>query len=71
METDKRPQRATGVALSVAVSLLELLAFNNGARVMLFSGGACTFGPGIVTGTELKEAIRSHHTINSGTRQVL
>lgn len=67
VEMDKRPQRATGVALSVAVSLLELLAFNNGARIMLFTGGACTFGPGIIASTELKEAIRSHHTINSGT----
>ena len=37
-----RPLRSTGVALSVAVSLLEVTFPNAGARVMLFVGGPCT-----------------------------
>ncbi|CAG8530283.1 11561_t:CDS:10 [Diversispora eburnea] len=50
---DKRPQRCTGVAMSVAI----------GGRIMLFCGGAATEGPGMVVGNELKEPIRSHHDI--------
>ena len=60
---DKRPQRCTGAALSVAVGLLESTFQNTGARVMLFCGGACTEGPGQVVSTELRERIRSHHDI--------
>lgn len=30
---------------------------------MLFIGGACTHGPGAVVGEELKNPIRSWHTI--------
>jgi len=40
----KRPQRATGAALNVAVTLLETSYPSTGARVMLFCGGACTHG---------------------------
>ena len=60
---DKRPQRCTGAALSVAVGLLESTFQNSGARVMLFCGGPCTEGPGQVVSTELRERIRSHHDI--------
>ena len=31
---------------------------------MLFAGGACTQGPGMVVGDELKYPIRSHHDID-------
>ncbi|CED82394.1 protein transporter sec23 [Phaffia rhodozyma] len=61
--SDKRPLRSTGVALSVAVGLLETCFPNTGARVMLFAGGPATEGPGMVVGPELKEPIRSHHDI--------
>ena len=37
-----RALRSTGVALSVAVSLLEATFPNAGARIMLFIGGPCT-----------------------------
>jgi len=60
---DKRPQRCTGVALSVAVGLLEAAYQNNGGRIMLFCGGAPSEGPGMVVGTDLKEPLRSHHDI--------
>lgn len=39
---ETRPFRSTGVALSLAVSLLEATFPNAGARIMLFVGGACT-----------------------------
>jgi len=62
--SDKRAVRCTGVALSVAVGLLEAGFQNAGARVMLFTGGPATEGPGMVVGTELKEQMRSHHDID-------
>ncbi|KAL5120063.1 GTPase-activating protein S23 [Pleosporales sp. CAS-2024a] len=62
---DKRPLRCTGVALSVAAGLLEASNFvGTGARIMLFSGGPATEGPGMVVGPELREPIRSHHDID-------
>ncbi|CAO3641500.1 unnamed protein product [Cunninghamella blakesleeana] len=64
---DKRPQRCTGVATSVAVGLLEATFPNTGARIMLFSGGPATEGPGTVVSTELREPIRSHHDIEKET----
>ena len=51
---DKRPLRCTGVALSVAAGLLETNFLNTGARIMLFSGGPATEGPGMVVGPELR-----------------
>ena len=61
---DKRAQRCTGVALTIAVSLLEVSFQNAGGRVMLFCGGPATVGSGMVVGQELKEPIRSHHDID-------
>ncbi|QDS76602.1 hypothetical protein FKW77_007590 [Venturia effusa] len=60
---DKRALRCTGVALSVAIGLLESSFQNAGGRIMLFTGGPCTEGPGMVVGAELREPIRSHHDI--------
>ena len=61
---DKRSLRSTGVALSVAVGLLEASFQNAGGRIMLFAGGPATEGPGLVVGPELREPIRSHHDID-------
>ena len=36
---------------------------NTGARIMLFTGGVCTQGPGMIINDELKNVIRSHHDI--------
>jgi len=57
---DKRPARATGSALSVAMSLLHLAIPRQGARVMLFTGGPCTSGPGQVVSRLKEEDMRSH-----------
>ena len=62
--SDKRNLRCTGVALSVAVGLLETSFQNAGGRIMLFAGGPATEGPGLVVGPELREPIRSHHDID-------
>uniref|UniRef100_A0A4W5N4Z0 Protein transport protein SEC23 n=1 Tax=Hucho hucho TaxID=62062 RepID=A0A4W5N4Z0_9TELE len=59
----KRPLRSTGIALSIAVGLLEGTFPNTGARVMMFTGGPPTQGPGMVVGDELKTPIRSWHDI--------
>lgn len=61
---DKRALRCTGIALSVAVGLMETSFQNAGGRIMLFTGGPATEGPGMVVGPELKEPIRSHHDID-------
>ena len=64
VDNDKRAARCTGTALAVAVGLLESSFQNAGARIMLFTGGPATEGPGMVVGKELKEPIRSHHDID-------
>ena len=61
---DKRALRCTGVALSVAAGMMETSFQNAGGRIMLFTGGPATEGPGMVVGPELKEPIRSHHDID-------
>jgi len=58
--SERRPARCTGVALSVAVGLLETTYKLNSARIVLLTGGPCTVGPGIVVGQQLSETIRSH-----------
>ncbi|KAJ3289892.1 GTPase-activating protein S23 [Borealophlyctis nickersoniae] len=64
---DKRPLRCTGTALSVAAGLLEAAYQNTGARIMLFSGGPPTEGPGMVVGPELREPIRTHNDLEKDT----
>lgn len=60
VSVDQRPQRCSGVAMSVAVGMLEKLCNRRGARIMLFTGGPCTMGPGAVAETELATPMRSH-----------
>ncbi|XP_075223627.1 transport protein Sec23 isoform X2 [Lycorma delicatula] len=75
----KRSLRSTGVALSIAVGLLEVTLGlgihnkdnptrctypNTGGRIMLFVGGPCSQGPGQVVNDDLREPIRSHHDIH-------
>ncbi len=60
----KRSLRSTGVALNIAIGLLEAIYPNVPARIMLFIGGPCTQGPGMIADEELKYPIRSHHDID-------
>jgi len=64
VKSGKRPLRATGAALSVAVGLLECSYPNCGGRIMLFTGGPCTYGPGVVVSEDLTETLRSHTDIS-------
>jgi protein transport protein SEC23 len=64
VSSDRRSLRCTGIALSVAVGLMESSFQNSGGRIMLFAGGPATEGPGLVVGPELREPIRSHHDID-------
>ena len=57
---DQRLARCTGVALSIAVSLLQKAVGWQGGRIVLLTGGAATIGPGAIVGRPLTEAIRSH-----------
>lgn len=67
----KRALRSTGVALSIAVSLLEATYPNTGARIMLFVGGACSQGPGQVVNDDLREPIRAHNDIHKDNARYL
>ena len=55
-----RPERATGCAMSVASSLLEITFPQAPSHIMLFIGGPCTSGPGLIVDTDLGETIRAH-----------
>lgn len=61
--TGRRPLRSVGAALSVAINILETTYPNSAARIMLFLGGPCTIGPGMVIDDDLKNTIRTHHDI--------
>mmetsp|Transcript_32758 Transcript_32758/g.48017 ORF Transcript_32758/g.48017 Transcript_32758/m.48017 type:complete len:811 (-) Transcript_32758:206-2638(-) len=58
--SDKRVARCTGCALSVATGLVDLAMPRRGARVMLFTGGPCTSGPGQIVSRLKTEDMRSH-----------
>ena len=47
VEADKRPARATGAAISIALSVLESWVPQSGASVMMFSSGPATISPGM------------------------
>ncbi|KOM50466.1 hypothetical protein LR48_Vigan08g129300 [Vigna angularis] len=58
-----RPPRCTGTAISVALGLLESCLVTTGSRIMLFTSGPATNGPGIVVDSDLRQPIRTHHHI--------
>lgn len=60
---DRRPYRCTGVAMSVALGLLEATYSGSGGRVMVFTGGAVTCGPGQIASESLRQPLRSHTDI--------
>lgn len=68
---DKRALRCSGVALSVAVGLMESSFQGSGGRIMFFVGGPATEGPGMVVGPDLREPIRSHTDIDKDTAKYL
>jgi protein transport protein SEC23 len=63
VQSDQRALRCTGVAMSVAIGLLESTFPRQGARVMLFVGGPPTSGPGAIVDRARSEDMRSHTDI--------
>ncbi|GAV28213.1 hypothetical protein PMKS-001683 [Pichia membranifaciens] len=65
-----RKERATGCAINVAFHMLSTLYPKIGARIMLFTGGGCTIGPGSIVSTSLKDPIRSHHDLSKDAKTI-
>ncbi|KAJ4722587.1 Protein transport protein SEC23 [Melia azedarach] len=61
-----RPQRCTGAAISTAVGLLEGCLVNTGSRIMVFTSGPATVGPGIIVDSDLGKSIRNHGDLING-----
>jgi len=62
----QRPDRSTGVAVQVAVALMESVCPSQSARIMLFSGGVCSVGHGKIVDSSRTEDIRSMGDIVKG-----
>ncbi|CAI9113143.1 OLC1v1013689C1 [Oldenlandia corymbosa var. corymbosa] len=60
----KRASRCTGVALSVAASLLGACSAGTNARIVALVGGPCTEGPGAIVSKELSDPVRSHKDLD-------
>ena len=69
VKPEHRPLRCTGVALAVAVGLLECSSPHNPARIMMFLGGPCTEGPGQVVAVDKEEPMRGHTDIENDSSQ--
>lgn len=67
----RRPLRAVGAALSLAINILETTYPNSAARIMLFLGGPCTIGPGMIVDDDRKNTIRTHHDIDKDNAKYL
>eukprot|EP01004_Peranema_trichophorum_P008065 NODE_682_length_2465_cov_110.964560_g586_i0.p1 GENE.NODE_682_length_2465_cov_110.964560_g586_i0~~NODE_682_length_2465_cov_110.964560_g586_i0.p1 ORF type:complete len:754 (-),score=140.25 NODE_682_length_2465_cov_110.964560_g586_i0:145-2406(-) len=60
-----RPHRCTGSALQIASILLQISGLKGSGRLLTFTGGAITKGPGMVVSPELSESMRHHNEIKS------
>lgn len=58
-----RARRATGAAVGAATALLEGCIPTGAGRIMVFTGGPCTVGPGMTVGTNLEETLRTHQVL--------
>ncbi|CAL5413432.1 unnamed protein product [Camellia sinensis] len=61
-----RRQRSTGAAISAAVGLLEGCSINTGSRILVFTSGPGTVGPGMIVNSDFGHSIRTHRDLNSG-----
>jgi len=62
----ERHSRCSGLAMDVAISILESTSFGDPSRVILFSGGAPSVGPGQIIGKPLQETIRNYVDFEKG-----
>ncbi|OWB56814.1 hypothetical protein B5S28_g2728 [[Candida] boidinii] len=63
-----RAERCTGSAINIAINLLQSYFNKTGAHIIVFSGGPCTFGPGSIVSTDLKDPLRSHSDLNKDNK---
>ncbi len=61
--TVEAQERVTLAPENLSRYLISVRVSDTGARIMLFVGGPCTHGPGIVIDDELRNVIRSHKDI--------
>jgi protein transport protein SEC23 len=65
-KSGERFGRCGGLALHVAVSLLEAVGHSDPSRVFLFCGGESTIGSGQIVGKRLVETIRNYTDFEKG-----
>eukprot|EP00246_Nothoceros_aenigmaticus_P007083 TRINITY_DN20697_c0_g1_i1.p1 TRINITY_DN20697_c0_g1~~TRINITY_DN20697_c0_g1_i1.p1 ORF type:complete len:804 (+),score=152.01 TRINITY_DN20697_c0_g1_i1:372-2783(+) len=63
VEASHRPRRATGAALQVGAGLMHGCLPGVGSRVLLFTAGPATVGPGMIVDTDLGKSIRTHQDL--------
>lgn len=63
VEVSHRPRRATGAALQVAAGLMQGCLPGIGSRILVFTAGPATIGPGMVVDTDLGKSIRTHQDL--------
>lgn len=66
----QRLVRATGAAVGVGVGLMENCIPGTGGRLMVFTGGPCTTGPGAVVGLALEDSIRTHRVTHCSLQPI-
>ena len=66
-EKGQRPYRATGAAIAVASGVLAEAHSAQGARVLVFTTGPCTVGPGTIVGRDADEDLRSHRDLDKNS----
>ena len=67
--TGKRALRSLGVAISLATSLMEVCYPNVAGRIMTFTAGPATQGPGMVVDENQANVIRGWHDIEKDNIQ--
>ncbi|CAN6582018.1 unnamed protein product [Malus baccata var. baccata] len=66
VKSSHRPQRCTGAAILAALGLLEGCSGSTGSRIMVFTSGPATLGPGIIVNSDLSKSIRTHRDLING-----
>eukprot|EP00758_Cryptobia_borreli_P009617 Tbor_TRINITY_DN5495_c1_g3::TRINITY_DN5495_c1_g3_i1::g.24263::m.24263/K14006/SEC23; protein transport protein SEC23 len=62
----QRSERALGTAMEVAVTIMEGVDFPNCSKLICFTGGPATRGPGAIVSLGKEEMMRSHRDFQNG-----
>ena len=63
---EERKENCLGLAINVAVSLLEAVHSGDPSRILIFAGGPCNIGSGKIVDVKLKETIRNYLDFDKG-----